>query len=161
MLSVGDKAPDFTARTTDGQLLRLSSLRGRPVVLYFYPRAFTPGCTLETRRFRDNYDDLKALGAEIVGVSTDDFERQCRFAEAEQVKFPLIADQKNEVSNLYGVVRPVLSLNKRVTYVLDEAGTVAAVFHHEFQILRHFDDVWQFLSKRAGRGSLPPRAKKP
>jgi len=148
MLSIGDRAPDFTARTSDGQTLSLVQLRGRPVVIYFFPRAFTPGCTAETRRFRDNYDDLQRLGVEVIGISTDDHEKQCKFAQAEKVKFPLIGDKKAEIQALFDVRRPILSSNRRVTYVIDEEGMVAAVFHHEFQVLRHMDDVRKFFEKR-------------
>jgi peroxiredoxin Q/BCP len=156
MLSIGDPAPDFAARTTDGQMLALSQLRGRPVVIYFYPHAFTPGCTAETRRFRDNYDDLQRLGVEVIGISTDDHEKQCKFAEREKVKFPLIGDKKAEIQALYDVKRPILASNRRVTYVVDEEGTIAAVFHHEFQVLRHMDDVRQFFEKRSRTKSIEP-----
>ena len=127
MLSVGDRAPDFAARTTDGQMLTLSQLRGRPVVIYFFPYAFTPGCTAETRRFRDNYDDLQRFGVEVIGISTDDHEKQCKFAEKERVKFPLSGDKSAEIQALFGVKRPILKSNRRVTYVIDEDGTVAAM----------------------------------
>jgi thioredoxin-dependent peroxiredoxin len=157
MLSVGDRAPDFAARSTEGQMLSLVQLRGRPVVLYFYPRAFTPGCTAETRRFRDNYEELQGFGAEVIGISTDDHERQCRFAEAEKVRFPLIGDKKGEIQALYDVRRPIIGGNRRVTYVIDEEGIVAAVFHHEFQVLRHMDDVRQFFEKRLRSKSLAPK----
>jgi peroxiredoxin Q/BCP len=149
MISVGDRAPDFSARSTDGRTLTLSQLRGRPVVIYFFPRAFTPGCTAETRRFRDNYGDLQRFNAEVIGISTDDHERQCQFAEAEKVKFPLIGDMNAEIQTLYGVKLPILKSNRRVTFVIDEEGVVAAVFHHEFQVLRHMDDVRQFFEKRS------------
>jgi thioredoxin-dependent peroxiredoxin len=154
MLTVGDRAPDFTARATDGKTLTLSELRGRPVVIYFFPHAFTPGCTAETRRFRDNYDDLQRHGAEVIGISTDDHEKQCRFAEAEKVRFPLIGDKGGEIQALFGVKRPILKSNRRVTYVIDEEGLVAAMFHHEFQVLRHMDDVRLFLEKRGRARSL-------
>jgi peroxiredoxin len=149
MISVGDRAPDFSARCTDGRTLSLSQFRGRPVVIYFFPRAFTPGCTAETRRFRDNYDDLQRFDAEVIGISTDDHDRQCEFAEAEKVKFPLIGDKNAEIQALYGVKLPILKSNRRVTFVIDEDGAVAAVFHHEFQVLRHMDDVRQFFEKRS------------
>jgi peroxiredoxin Q/BCP len=149
MLAVGDPAPDFTARTTDGQTLTLSRLRGRPVVIYFYPHAFTPGCTAETRRFRDNYDDLLQFGVEVIGISTDDHEKQCKFAAAEKVKFPLIGDENAAIQLAFGVKRPILKSNRRVTYVIDEEGLIAAMFHHEFQVLRHMDDVRQFFEKRS------------
>jgi peroxiredoxin len=161
MLSVGDRAPDFTALATDGQMLVLSQLRGRPVVIYFFPHAFTPGCTMETRRFRDNYDDLHRLGVEVIGISTDDHEKQCRFAQAEKVKFPLIGDKGAEIQALFGVKRPILSSNRRVTYVIDEEGLIAAVFHHEFQVLRHMDDVRKFFEKRVRSKSAAPVGLRP
>ena len=157
MLSVGDRAPEFAARSTDGKMLRLSQLRGRPVVIYFYPHAFTPGCTAETRRFRDNYEDLRRFGAEVIGISTDDHEKQCKFAEAEKVQFPLIGDKNGEIQALFEVKRPILSSNRRVTYVIDEEGVVAAVFHHEFQVLRHMDDVRQFFERRQRTKSSEPK----
>jgi peroxiredoxin len=161
MLSVGVPAPDFTAGTTDGRMLTLSQLRGRPVVIYFYPRAFTPGCTAETRRFRDNYDDLQRFGAEVIGISTDDHEKQCKFAEAEKVKFPLIGDKGAEIQALFDVKWPIFGSNLRVTYVIDEEGRIAAVFHHEFQVLRHMDDVRLFFEKRQRSTSLDPKASGP
>ena len=157
MLSIGDRAPDFSARTTDGQMLTLSQLRGRPVVIYFFPHAFTPGCTAETRRFRDNYDDLRRFDVEVIGISTDDHEKQCKFAQAEKVKFPLIGDRNAEIQALYGVKRPILKSNRRVTYVIDEDGMIAAMFHHEFQVLRHMDDVRQFFEKRTRTKSIEPK----
>jgi len=157
MLSIGDRAPDFSARTTDGQMLTLSQLRGRPVVIYFFPHAFTPGCTAETRRFRDNYDDLRRFDVEVIGISTDDHEKQCKFAQAEKVKFPLIGDRNAEIQALYGVKRPILKSNRRVTYVIDEDGMIAAMFHHEFQVLRHMDDVRQFFEKRTRAKSIEPK----
>ena len=162
MISVGDRAPDFAARSTDGQMLTLSQLRGRPVVIYFFPRAFTPGCTAETRRFRDNYDDLQRFGAEVIGISTDDHDTQCKFAEAEKVKFPLIGDKDAQIQALFGVKLPILKSNRRVTFIIDEGGRVAAVFHHEFQVLRHMDDVRHFFEKRTraktGETLPPPNA---
>jgi peroxiredoxin Q/BCP len=149
MLAVGDEAPDFTAQTTDGRTLRLSELRGRVVIIYFFPKAFTGGCTIETNRFRDNYDELKALGAEVIGISTDDHEKQCRFAAAREVQFPLVGDATQVISESYGVLGRFLPGNKRVTYVIDEGGRVAAVFHHELQVLRHIDDVKAFLQRRS------------
>jgi peroxiredoxin Q/BCP len=157
MLSIGDRAPDFSARTTDGQMLTLSQLRGRPVVIYFFPHAFTPGCTAETRRFRDNYDDLRRFGAEVIGISTDDHEKQCKFAQAEKVKFPLIGDKSAEIQTLFGVKRPILKSNRRVTYIIDEEGVIVAKFHHEFQVLRHMDDVRQFFEKRSRAQSIDPK----
>src|SRR5882724_415842 len=139
MLKVGDEAPDFAAETTDGRHLHLADLRGRAVIIYFFPRAFTAGCTVETNRFRDNYDELQALGAEVIGISPDEHEKQCRFAASMRTTFPLIGDATQAISQSYDVLGRILPGNKRVTYVIDEAGRVAAVFHHEPQVTRHLD----------------------
>lgn len=153
MIDVGEPGPDFSAETSDGRRLRLSELRGRPVVLYFFPAAFTPGCTTETNRFRDNYGDIQALGAEVVGISTDGLEAQCRFAKDRGVRFPMIGDSDRRISRDYGVLWPLIGRDKRVTFVLDEAGVVRARFHHEFQVSKHLDDVLTFLRQhRPARG---------
>jgi thioredoxin-dependent peroxiredoxin len=153
MLRVGDRAPDFRAETTAGNPVRLSELHGRYVVIYFFPRAFTSGCTLQTQRFRDNYPEIRALGAEVIGVSTDGFDKQCRFAKAEGVSFPLIGDDSQTISRAYGALRSILGFDRRITFVIDGEGVVRAVFHHEFQILKHLDDVLGFLrdASRAAR----------
>jgi len=153
MIAVGQPAPDFTARTTDGRTLTLSSLRGRAVVLYFYPRAFTPGCTTETLLFRDNHEELRALGAEVIGISVDDLETQCRFAGTHGVTFPLVGDRDRSISRAYGVLWPIFPVDKRVTFVVDEAGIVRATFRHELQVSRHLDDVVRFLRNRRDHGS--------
>jgi peroxiredoxin Q/BCP len=148
MLKVGDKAPEFSAKTTDGRTLRLSELRGRPVVLFFFPRAFTIGCTLETKRFEEKYDEIRELGAELFGISTDPIETQCRFAEHHKARFPMIGDSDRAISEAYRVLRSFLASDKRVTYVIDEQGIVAAVFHHELQVRRHVSDVIGWLRGR-------------
>ena len=89
MLHVGDSAPDFSAIDCQGRPVSLAALRGRRVVLFFFPKAFTLGCTLENRYFRDNHERLQELGAELVGVSVDTVQRQCEFAEAEDIHFAL------------------------------------------------------------------------
>jgi peroxiredoxin Q/BCP len=142
---VGERAPDFAARATTGEEIRLSALRGKNVVLYFFPKAFTPGCRRETLRFRDARADIEALGAVVIGVSVDDHKTQCDFAEATQASFPMIGDETKEISRLYGVLRPYLRLDKRVTYVIDRTGVVRGVFEHEFQISKHLDGVLHLL----------------
>ncbi len=147
MPRVGERAPDFTARTTDGERVTLSALRGRHVVLYFFPKAFTPGCTRETSRFRDAYPDIQALGGMVIGVSVDDHQTQCDFAAATKASYPMIGDDSHEISRLYGVLRPYLKLDRRVTYVIDRAGTIRGVFEHEFQISKHLDGVLHLLER--------------
>jgi peroxiredoxin Q/BCP len=144
---IGDPAPDFTARTTDGEDITLSALRGRHVVLYFFPKAFTPGCRRETMRFRDAAADIRRLGAVTIGVSVDDHQTQCDFAAATKAGFPMIGDAGHEVSRLYGVLRPYLRLDRRVTFVIDRAGVIRGVFEHEFQISKHLDEALDLLER--------------
>jgi thioredoxin-dependent peroxiredoxin len=148
VLKAGDTAPDFEAGTSDGRRVRLSDLRGRPVVLYFFPKAFTPNCTTETIRFRDNYPELRRLGAEVLGVSTDGLDTQCRFATRHQVAFPLIGDEDRRICRNYGVLWALIPVAKRVTFVIDEAGVIERVLHHEFQVSKHLDGVVQQLERR-------------
>jgi len=141
MLSVGDPLPEFEARATDGCAVGTAGLKGKPVVMFFFPKAFTPGCTRETKGFRDEYPTLARRGVQIVGVSTDPHDAQCRFAEWAGVPFPLIADQDRCLSKLFGVLWPVISVAKRVTFVADAGGIIRHVFHHELRIDRHVADV--------------------
>ena len=96
--------------------------------------------------------ELRAWNAEVVGVSSDGFDRQCEFARSLELAFPLIGDPEGTVARLYGARRPLMQYDRRVTYVIDPEGLVAAVFHHELAIGRHETDVRDFLS-RAARGA--------
>jgi len=148
MVKVGDPAPGFSARTTSGETVTLASLRGRPVVIYFFPKAFTMGCTVETRQFRDNYEELRQLGAEVIGISVDKFDQQCRFAHDNKLPFSLVGDEDKRICEAFGVLWPLIKIPQRITFVIDEEGVVRAVFHHEVQISRHLDDVMHFLERR-------------
>ena len=145
MLRVGDAAPPFTAASTLGREVSLVEHGGRTVVLYFFRKAFTRNCTVETRGFRDNYVELRALGAEVIGVSPDDFPTQCAFAEASEVRFPLVADTDKTITAAYRVRFALLPTIHRVTYVIDRTGVIAGVFNHEFQVLKHLDEVLRFV----------------
>jgi peroxiredoxin Q/BCP len=145
MLKVGDKAPGFTAVSTDGREIRLSDYRGRRLVLYFFPQVFSPACTQQARRFRDNHADIHALGAEVLGVSVDSHGQQCEFARTERLPFPIISDERRYISRAYDVTWPLVSTIKRITYVMDAQGVIEAVFRHEFQVSRHLDDVLRHL----------------
>jgi len=126
MVAVGELAPDFTAPNQDGTPFRLSSLRGSPVVLYFYPKADTPGCTVEAKGFRDHHAEFLAKNVKIVGVSTDDCPAQKAFANKYTLPFPLIADTAKAVTGSYGVLNPRGSA-RRVTFLLDPQGKVVEV----------------------------------
>jgi peroxiredoxin len=148
VLAVGARAPDFRAAATDGRELSLSELSGSPVVLYFFPKAFTPVCTHETARFRDNFAELSALGAKVLGVSPDPIETQCEFGRQQRVQFPLLADPDRRICRGFGVLWPLLPRVRRVTFVLSEAQRVELVLSHELQVSKHLDGVLHHLRKR-------------
>jgi peroxiredoxin Q/BCP len=148
VLAVGDLAPQFEADASDGRKVSLSELRGSAVVLYFFPRAFTPICTRQAARFRDNHAELSALGAVVVGVSPDPLETQCEFGRSQRVQFPLLADPERRICQSYGVVWSLLPRVRRVTFVIGETGRVELVLNHEFQISKHLDGVLQHLRRR-------------
>ena len=141
MLQRGDMAPDFDAVDCRGHRITLSEFKGKKVVLFFFPRAFTPACTLEVRNFRDNHEKIATAGAELIGISVDRAERNCKFAEADQLQFKLIGDESRVISETYGVVWPVLRIDRRATFVIDEQGLIIEVIHHEVQVYRHLEDV--------------------
>ena len=142
MLQRGDIAPDFDAVDCRGERVSIGEYKGkRKVVLFFFPRAFTPACTLEVRNFRDNHERISTAGAELIGVSVDRAERNCKFAEAEGLQFRLVGDESRMISELYGVVWPVLRIDRRATFVIDEQGVIIEVIHHEVQVYRHLEDV--------------------
>jgi peroxiredoxin Q/BCP len=144
------KAPSFSAPSSTGKSVSLEDYRGRYLVLYFYPGSFTYGCTRETVRFRDATEELRALNADIVGVSPDELETQCRFADHYQAQFPILADLDSSIAREYGVMFPILPRVKRVTFVIDPEGYIVARFHHELQFERHVDDVLAYLRSVPG-----------
>jgi thioredoxin-dependent peroxiredoxin len=117
-LEVGDAAPDFTLPTADGQALRLSELRGRHVVVYFYPRADTPGCTTEACDFRDNLASLQGAGYTVVGISPDTPAQLSKFAEGQSLTFPLLSDPEHAVLEQYGAWGEKTMYGKKVTGVI-------------------------------------------
>jgi peroxiredoxin Q/BCP len=133
MTEAGDTAPDFTLSDQDGNDVSLSKLRGRAVVLYFYPKADTPGCTTQACGIRDHRSDYKRAGAVVLGVSPDPVAKLNRFAEKYGLDFPLLADEDHAVAEAYGVWveksmygRKYMG-NERTTFVIDPDGTVAEV----------------------------------
>ena len=147
MLDVGDSAPDFAGTDCQGRAFSLSAMRGKRLVLFFFPKAFTLGCTEETRHFRDNHERLRALGAELVGVSVDTVKTQCAFAEKEDIHFPLLGDEQRTISKSYDVLWPVLNVDRRVTYIIDPQGRIETVIRHEVRVYKHLDDVLRYLTQ--------------
>ena len=126
-LNVGDPAPDFTAATDSGDTLRLSDLRGKRVVLYFYPKDDTPGCTKEACAFRDAWAKFQAANVAIVGVSRDSEESHRKFVKAHDLPFPLAADEDGTIAKTWGV-KSTLGVTARVSFLVDADGKVAKVW---------------------------------
>ena len=125
-LSVGDSAPNFTAKDTNGNTVSLSSYAGKPVVLYFYPKDDTPGCTKEACSFRDNYAQYLSKGVTIFGVSMDDEASHQKFTKKFNLPFPLLADTDGALTKAFDVDGGGYS--KRVTYVIDGSGKISQVY---------------------------------
>jgi peroxiredoxin len=148
VLKAGDLAPEIDAVASDGKRFRLCAQATKLcTVVYFFPKAFTPGCTKETMRFRDNFAELQIAGASVVGVSTDDQETQCAFAESLKAPFPMIADADKRISTAYGVLMPLIGVPRRVTFIVNPLRTIDAVFEHNIQIARHRDDVLRHVDR--------------
>ncbi len=133
-LKEGDQAPDINSVDQDGNPIKLSDYQGKKVVLYFYPKDDTPGCTAEACNFRDNYQDLKDRGFEIIGVSADNAQKHQKFAGKYDLPFPLIPDTEKEVIKAYGVWGLKKFMGReydgihRETFVIDEEGKIAKVY---------------------------------
>jgi peroxiredoxin Q/BCP len=134
MVETGQDAPDFTLPDQDGNEVTLSALRGEPVVLYFFPKADTPGCTAQACGVRDHRNDYAGTGARVVGVSPDTVKAQRDFADKYGLDFTLLADENHEVADLYGVWGEKKMYGKtylgvsRATFLIDADGKVAKVF---------------------------------
>jgi peroxiredoxin Q/BCP len=126
-LVAGDPLPDIQARDQDGASVALSRYRGHPLVVYFYPKDRTSGCTLEAHEFRADYPQFKAIGAEILGVSNDDVASHRDFCTKEGLSFPLLADPDQAIARAFGV-KSILGLYQRITFVIDGQGVVRQVF---------------------------------
>lgn len=133
-LEPGKKAPAFTLKDDEGNKVKLSDLQGNPVVLYFYPRDDTPGCTKEACAFRDRYDEMTKAGAQLFGVSADSAESHVKFREKYSLPFPLLVDEKHAMLEKYGAWREKNMYGKksmgiqRSTYLIDAEGKVVKVW---------------------------------
>jgi len=146
-LKVGDKAPSFEALDEQGNTIKLSDYTGKKLVLFFYPKASTPGCTMEACNLRDNYQSFLAKGYAILGVSADSAKRQQNFINKNELPFPLLADEDKAVINTFGVWGPKKFMGReydgihRTTFVIDEKGVIEDVIlkvktkQHTSQIL--------------------------
>ncbi len=151
-VAVGYPAPDFTLPSQAGEQVTLSAVWHRgPVILYFYPKDETRGCTKEACTFRDSYEVFQEAGAEVVGVSSDSVASHESFAARHQLPFTLLSDEGGTVRKLYGV-RPTLSIMPgRVTYVIDQGGVVRHVFSSQTGVQRHVQEALDALNEIAAR----------
>jgi peroxiredoxin Q/BCP len=129
-LKVGDKIPNFKAKDTNGNDFDSQEIIGqKPLVIYFYPKDNTPGCTAQACSFRDQYEDFKDLGAEVIGISSDSVESHQKFTQQYRLPFILLSDSEKKIRKLFGVAAGLFGiLPGRVTYVADKTGTIIMVF---------------------------------
>jgi thioredoxin-dependent peroxiredoxin len=127
MVAEGQEAPDFELTSDSGEKVRLSSLRGKPVVLYFYPRSDTPGCTRQACAIRDSWGEFERRGVVVVGVSSDAENAQARFKQKYHLPFTILADPERTLGEAYGVAQEGKSSYSRSTFLIDRDGTVTKV----------------------------------
>lgn len=129
-LQLGDKIPEFSATDSNGATFESTSIVGKkPVVIYFYPKDNTPGCTAQACSFRDQYEDFKDLGAEVIGISSDSITSHEKFAQQYQLPFILLSDNDKKIRKLFGVKADLFGLIPgRVTYVADKNGIIQFIF---------------------------------
>jgi len=144
-LKVLDEAPLFESITDTGEKFYLSDLRGKSnVVLYFYPKDFTLGCTKEACSFRDNWNRVTSLGATVVGISSDDPETHAKFKKEHSLQFTLVSDQNNAIRKLYGVEGRFIP--SRITFVIDKAGKIKAVYNSQLNVTKHVEKSLESLN---------------
>ncbi|MDH6059618.1 peroxiredoxin [Chrysosporum bergii ANA360D] len=147
-VKVGDIAPDFTLPAQNGSTVSLRDFRGqKAVVLYFYPKDDTPGCTAESCAFRDQYEVFKTAGAEVIGVSGDSKESHQKFAAKYNLPFVLLSDKDDQVRKQYGATMAFGLIPGRVTYVLDKQGVVQYVFDSMLNFQGHVEEALKTIQK--------------
>ncbi|GMQ24213.1 thioredoxin-dependent thiol peroxidase [Algoriphagus sp. oki45] len=147
-LKKGTTAPDFTLPATSDQTITLSKdLKGKAVVLYFYPKDFTPGCTAEACEFRDQFEGFRDLDIPIFGISRDDIPTHEKFKKAHRLPFDLLSDSSGKVCKVYDALIPLIKMPKRVTYLLDENHQIAGVFEGLFENKAHAQSMLKLLEK--------------
>jgi thioredoxin-dependent peroxiredoxin len=151
-MQVGQLAPDFTLPASNGEMVSLSDFRGKHVVLYFYPKDMTPGCTTEACDFRDRHEQFVKLGAVILGVSTDPLERHKKFIEKYELPFLLLADEHHEVAEMYGVWKQKKNFGKeymgieRSTFIIDRDGKLVKEWRG-VKVKGHVEEALEYISK--------------
>ena len=146
-LQIGDAAPDFTLPDQNGDSVSLASLRGQKVVLYFYPKDDTPGCTIEVCGFRDKYDLFKVLGAQVWGVSNGSSSSHLAFANKNKLQYPLLCDKNDSLRKAFKVPKVLGLLDGRVTYVIDRNGFIKHIFRDLLNGPEHIKEAIRVLKE--------------
>ncbi len=155
LLRVGDPAPDFQLPSQTGEPVRLSSFFGSSeVVLYFYPKDNTPGCTTEAKAFRDNYEVFKDMGAEVIGVSSDSVDSHRDFVSQCSLPFVLLSDSGGKVRKTYGVPSSLGLIPGRVSFVIDKAGTIRHVFNSQMNPAKHVGEAVKVVRALQARSAV-------
>lgn len=151
-VKVGDVAPDFQVKDDSGKSRTLAEFRGKRVVLYFYPKDSTPGCTKEACSFRDGYHKLQVAGIVVLGVSFDSVESHRKFKEKQKLPFILLSDEKKDIADAYGASGGILGslAAKRYTYLIDETGKIVHIFQ-KVDVQNHADEVLLAFAKPADK----------
>ena len=149
-LKIGQKAPDFTTLNDSGEKVKLSDFKGKKIVLYFYPKDDTPGCTKEACAFRDGIGEIKRQGAVVLGVSTDSVQSHEKFKKKFDQNFPLLADTDKKIVEAYGTWKEKSMYGKkymgieRTTFIIDEQGKISHIFP-KVKVDEHYDEVVKAL----------------
>src|SRR3712207_1172440 len=158
-VDVGSKALNFTLPSQTGEMVRLGDFLGKkPVVLFFYPKDDTLGCTKEACAFRDSFEEFRELDAEVIGISSDPVESHRTFARRHSLPFTLLSDEGGKVRKLYGVPSTFGLFPGRVTYVIDEGGVVRHVFSSQLGVTRHVEEALKAIREIQGQYSVPGRS---
>src|SRR5215204_6443783 len=154
-VEIGSVAPDFTLPSQSGEIVNLKGFVGsKPVVLFFYPKDDTPGCTKQACAFRDDYEQFGKLDAEVIGISSDSVESHRSFAEKHDLPFTLLSDEGGKVRRLYGVSSTFGLFPGRVTYVIDREGVVRHVFSSQLEAVRHVEEALEALKSIGSRSGI-------
>lgn len=149
-VKTGDRVPDFSAELSDGTNVSLYQLlKNGPIVLFFYPKAFTPGCTAQSCRFRDVSQELAAFGARPIGVSSDDPETLVSFDKTNRLGYQLISDADGAIAKIFGAKRLGMPFARRMTFVIAEDGRVLEMIRNEFDMDVHADRALEVLGERS------------
>ena len=148
-LKVGDKCPSFSLNNQKGEKIDISNIIGRKnILIYFYPKDETYGCTQQACSFRDAYDEFLEYDCEVFGISSDDKKSHDNFSNKHNLNFDILSDVNNEVRNMFGVPRSLFGLvSGRVTYLVDKKGEIIWIFNSQINAKKHIEEALNFLKK--------------